>query len=221
MQKTTGLFNRYLFTQIGLDSGSLTALGVVMHCFDKPGLYRGQVRRGEDDAGAFLLSVDADSPQMQVDIDLAHLATPDDCCDGKRSAGYVVNPRGYAVFHVSDGPGGFHVLVAREDSARGEAAFDSRELHDGDMFAAHDLRPGAYAVANSASPSAPEGGSSRGLSAGQRTTQRRLAGADGGRHGAGFRAGAHQGRGGAGAGVPDQGNRPHSHRAGKGRRRAV
>ena len=156
MEKTTGLFNRYLFTQIGLDSGSLTSLGVVMHCFEKPGLYRGQVRRGDSDAGSFLLSVDAESPQMQVDIDLAHLAPAQDCCDGKHSAGYVVNPRGYAVFHVSDGPGGFHVLVATADGVRGDAAFDSRELHDGDMFAATILRPGAYAVANTASRARPK-----------------------------------------------------------------
>jgi hypothetical protein len=151
MEQTTGLFNRYLFTQIGLDSGNLTSLGVVIHCFEKPGLYRGQVRRGEEDRGAFLLRVDADCPQMQVDIDLAHLVAPEDCCDGKRSAGYVVNPKGYAVFHVTDGPGGFHVVVGREEMAKGEALFDSRELHDGDMFAATILRPGAYVVANSLS----------------------------------------------------------------------
>jgi hypothetical protein len=151
MEQVTGLFNRYLFTQIDLDSGSLTSLGVVMHSFGKPGLYRGQVRRGEQETGAFLLRVGEDFPQMQVDIDLAHLISPTDCCDDKRGAGYSANARGYVVFHVSDGPGGFHVVVGREDMAKGETPFDSRELHDGDLFAATILRPGTYVVANSLS----------------------------------------------------------------------
>ena len=37
-------FDRNLFTQIGLDSGSLTMLGAVIHSFRKPGEYRGSVR---------------------------------------------------------------------------------------------------------------------------------------------------------------------------------
>ena len=37
-------FDRNLFTQIGLDSASLTMLGTIVHSFPQPGEYRGVVR---------------------------------------------------------------------------------------------------------------------------------------------------------------------------------
>ena len=150
MEKPTALLNRYLFTQIGLDSGALTSLGVVMHTFPQPGLYRGVVLRGEDSVGSFLLEVAEDSPQTQVDIDLAKVKAPaaEPCCDEASRAPYVVSPRGYAVFHVSSGPGGFSVVVGRGDPRKPEVLFDSRELLEGDLFAATILRPGSYTVSN-------------------------------------------------------------------------
>ena len=69
-------FDRNLFTQIGLDSGSLTMLGTVVHSFGEPGEYRGSVRRGKEGAAVFYISVDKNSPVAQVNIDLAALTNP-------------------------------------------------------------------------------------------------------------------------------------------------
>ncbi len=46
-------FDQNLFTQIGLDSGSLTMLGGVTHRFLEPGQYRGVVYRGKESLGNF------------------------------------------------------------------------------------------------------------------------------------------------------------------------
>lgn len=150
MEKASRLFNRYLLTQFNLDSGALTMLGVVMHNFSEPGLYQATVLQGEQEVGSFVLQVDEKSPATQVDIDLARLKSqlPQPCCDEATRADYVVGPRGYAVFHVSDGPGGFAVVVGRGRRERAGIVFDSRKLQEGDLFAATLLRPGAYAVTN-------------------------------------------------------------------------
>lgn len=153
MEKTTALFNRYLLTQFDLDSGALTALGVVIHNFPKPGVYQGTMLRGKESISNFVLKVDENCVQMQVDIDLANVtsATPDPCCDEAANRTFVVNPKGYAVFHVSGGPGGFSVLLGPSDTQTPELLFDSRKLQEGDHFAATVLRPGSYSVNNALS----------------------------------------------------------------------
>ena len=50
-------FDRNLFTQIGLDSGSLTMLGSVIHQFAEAGEYRGTVRREAAGEAVFYISV--------------------------------------------------------------------------------------------------------------------------------------------------------------------
>jgi hypothetical protein len=141
-----------MFTQIGLDSGSLTMLGSVIHSFGEPGEYRGSVH-GEGEQVVFYVTVDKNSPVAQVNIDLATLARPTDpakeCCEeeGTRNR-FSVNPKGYALFHVSQGPGGFYVHVRKAEENRGEKIFDSRSLGEGDIFSAVLLRPGTYSVAN-------------------------------------------------------------------------
>ena len=49
-------FDRNLFVQIGLDSGSLTMLGTIVHSFSKPGLYRGVVHEGEKVKATFTIT---------------------------------------------------------------------------------------------------------------------------------------------------------------------
>jgi hypothetical protein len=131
--------NQLLFTQTSLDSGALTMLGAVIHSFSEPGRYRGTVLRGERPTARFSLAVDDDCAETQVNVDLATL---------KPEEQIQVNPRRFVVFHVSRGAGGYAVRVGRLSGEKEEAVFDSRELRNGDTFAATLIRPGTYTVAN-------------------------------------------------------------------------
>jgi hypothetical protein len=151
--KTMNL-DRNLYSQIGLDSGSLTMLGAVVHSFGDPGEYRGTVRSEDESKGVFYISVDKNSPVAQVDIDLAALtkSAPQltekdrECEEEKRR--FSVNPRGYALFRVSGGEGGYNVHVRKAEEAEDIRIFDSRKLSDGAIFSCMILRPGTYSVTN-------------------------------------------------------------------------
>lgn len=144
-----------LFAQTGLDSGALTMLGAVVHRFEEPGEYRGTVKLGDAVERVFYLAVDKESPVAAADIDLAHLAGPpskqtavDQYCDTEEPW-FTVNPRGYALFRVSEGKGGFSVTLRRADLDERTPVFNSIVLDDGAVFSARVLRPGTYSVTNS------------------------------------------------------------------------
>jgi hypothetical protein len=146
-------FDQNMFTQTSLDSGSLTILGTVIHSFQQPGEYRGSVHKGEGKQAVFYITVDKESSVAQVNIDLASLPEYADeaqkeCCSEGAENHFTVNPRGYVVFHVSRGSGGFsvHVRLAVEDLK--EKVFNSQELGDGDIFSASIIRPGTYSLVN-------------------------------------------------------------------------
>lgn len=170
-------FDQNVFTQIGLDSGSLTMLGAVTHSFREPGEYRGSAHKAGGGQAVFYVSADRNSPAAHVNIDLASLrgysdAPKNECRDGSMENHFTVNPKGYALFHVSGGSGGFSVNVRRV--ARGskemafsdqeldeeedcsakkrvrpkEKIFNSQKLDDGDIFSAMIIRPGTYSVVN-------------------------------------------------------------------------
>lgn len=142
--------------QTGLDSGALTMLGAVARCFGEPGEYRGTVRRADAIERVFYLIVDKDSPVAAADIDLAQLAGPlpgqDEsgtaCCPGDSKARFSVNPRGYVLFRVSGGSGGYSVSIRRADPDEKTPVFNSATLDDGAIFSAQMLRPGTYSVTN-------------------------------------------------------------------------
>src|SRR5262249_48269690 len=143
--------------QTGLDSGALTLLGAVVRRFEEPGEYRGTVRRGDAIETVFYLSVDKESPVAAADIDLAKLAgslprpdqTDDRCCPSDQSeTRFSVNPRGYALFRVSGGKGGYSVNLRRADPNEKTPVFNSTTLDSGALFSARILRPGTYAVTN-------------------------------------------------------------------------
>jgi hypothetical protein len=141
------LFDRHLYTQIGLDSGALTMLGALVHSFEEQGEYRGTARRGDLPEATFQVSVDPNCAVAEVDIDLAVLVGEDEGCedDARR---FTVHPKGFAVFRVSKGSGGYWVNVRRADEDRAVKAYDSRRLEEGDIFSAMLLRPGRYSIAN-------------------------------------------------------------------------
>lgn len=143
-----------LFAQTGLDSGALTMLGAVVHRFEEPGEYRGTVKLGDAVERVFYLTVDKESPVAAADIDLAHLAgsrskqtAVDEYCSTEEPW-FSVNPRGYALFRVSEGKGGFSVTLRRADPDEGTPVFNSIVLADGAIFSARVLRPGTYSVTN-------------------------------------------------------------------------
>lgn len=139
-----------MLTQSGLDSGSLTMLGVVIHKFSESGEYIGTILRKSKDVGSFRLSVGKDCPTMQVDIDLETVVKSTRALARRKSNGkFAVNPDGYVVFHVSRGLGGYTVVVDRiSEDSKTERLFDSSKLMEGDMFAVTMIRPGTYSVAN-------------------------------------------------------------------------
>jgi hypothetical protein len=140
---------------VGLDSGELTMLGAVAQRFDVPGEYRGTVRRGGAIERVFYLTVDKESPVAAADIDLAVLANAgsrtghESCCPEDKEPRFSVNPRGYAVFRVSGGPGGYSVNLRRADPDDKTPVFNSSRLDGGAVFSARILRPGVYSVTNS------------------------------------------------------------------------
>jgi len=154
-------FDRNLFVQIGLDSGSLTMLGTIVHSFSKPGLYRGVVHEGEKVKAAFAINSDNNSASAQASIDLASLVSGSETSFGEDCRCYkqlpstdhipptfVVNPRGYILFHVAQGSGGYYVHVRRADAEKEDKGYDTRSLAEGDVFTAIILRPGAYSIVN-------------------------------------------------------------------------
>ncbi len=154
-------FDQNLFTQIGLDSGSLTMLASVVHTFLEAGEYRGAVHLGEKVESVFYIKADKNSPVAQVNVDLVSLTAPalqgTGCCCPETKEGqnqFVVNPKGYAVFHVSAGAGGYYVHLRKADEDPKQKIFDSRKLEEGDIYSAVILRPGRYSVTNTLSKTA-------------------------------------------------------------------
>jgi hypothetical protein len=153
-------FDRHLFTQIGLDSGSLTMLGTLVHGFTEPGEYRCALHAGPDVKAVFIVHADPESSNAHATVDLAALAggaPPTDAgecgCEGspEKAAAiprFVVNPRGHVVFRVGSGGGQFYVHARRTASPAEDKGYDTRAMADGDTFAAILLRPGTYAMTN-------------------------------------------------------------------------
>lgn len=140
--------NHQLFTQTSLDSGAITMLGTVIHNFSESGKYLGDVLLGNRTVGKFYLTVDKECPAMQVNIDLSMLHQPASKHRKIIEKRFVVNPKGYAVFHVSRGAGGYAVRVGIIGEKHESGMFDSRELKKGDLFAVTLIRPGTYSVTN-------------------------------------------------------------------------
>lgn len=143
-----------LYKQIGLDSGSLTMLGTIVHNLPEVGEYRGVLHRGREIESTFSITVDKASSAAQVNIDLSRLVETakqkEDCSTGPQETAnhFVVNPKGYVVLHVSGGSGGYYVIIEKAEDKQRTKPFDSRQLKEGDLFAAIMLRPGTYSVAN-------------------------------------------------------------------------
>jgi hypothetical protein len=147
----TAMFDRNLVTQIGLDSGALTMLGAVVHSFREPGQYRGTVRSGDLPEAVFYISVDKSCAVAHATIDLAKLVPATDATPCRPPPGdlrFLVHPKGFVLFNVSGGPGGYSVNVRRATEDPEVKAYDSRRLEPGDVFSGVLFRPGTYSIRN-------------------------------------------------------------------------
>lgn len=144
--------NQHIFTQTSLDSGALTQLAVIVRNFPEPGAYLGSIFHREQSIGQFYLAIDPNSPEAQLNIDLATVGRgrhAEERSDNTSSEHFVVSPKAYVIFHVSYGAGGFAVTVAKlGDTRETVEPFDSRELTRGDLFAVTLIRPGKYTATN-------------------------------------------------------------------------
>jgi hypothetical protein len=156
-----GMLNRFIFSEINLDSGSLGVLTSVIHKFPEEGAYNATILRGSEAVGRFSILV-GESPQRttelrqqqrytQIHVDLK---APDlslaQVAENRTDNRFLLERDGYAVFHISTGAGGYRVEVYKTGKEGNNAAkaFDSRELRDDDLFVATVLRPGSYSITN-------------------------------------------------------------------------
>lgn len=156
--KVKTVINRFMFSQVNFDSGSLRVLASVVHRFPETGKYHGSVLRGADVVGRFSIIVGEHQSQtatpstepQSVNIDLKQLDLPvSKHLESQICNCFVLKPRGYAVFHVSTGAGGYAVEIKKTGKeCSGVKVFDSRELKDEDMFTATVIRPGTYSITN-------------------------------------------------------------------------
>jgi hypothetical protein len=151
------ILNRHMFTTRVFDSGALGVLGSVIHQFREPGRYEVVIRQKDSVVRSFRFEASESSSNMQLDIDLASViraatGAKEDCgCDGAKGAtgpGVLptVSPKGYVLFYVSQGDGGYAVSVGREGGEK--PVFDSTALGEGDIFAVTLLAPTRYAMTN-------------------------------------------------------------------------
>ena len=146
--------NHRLLTTSSFDSGALGLLAYVVHQFPA-GRYHVVVRREGQDAGSTYFLVDDSSTSMQLTIDLAAAAAPlrsaaSPCASRKAAATDIptVSPKGYVLFYVSGGSGGYSVVAHEVNGAA--PTYDSATLPAGDVFAVSLLEPATYSMANQA-----------------------------------------------------------------------
>ncbi len=151
------ILNPFVFSQVNLDSASLTMLTSVVHKIAESGTYDGTIQRGSDTVGRFRLAASdlppekcADESKNQVNIDLKSLDLPvADHIESQLKNCFQVKTGGYVVFHLSNGAGGYSVELRKTGTeCGGKIVFDSRKLNENDYFVATPLRPGIYNILN-------------------------------------------------------------------------
>jgi hypothetical protein len=141
-------FNRMLLDQVNLDTASLTTAIDIIHKFDEPGEYNGEITRNERNVGQFRLVVSENYSNKQANIDLKALDLPSghqSCCNDKK---FTLAPGGFCIFNVSEGMGGYSVDVYQSSEHPNARPFHSSELMEGDMVTATIMRPGVYEAVN-------------------------------------------------------------------------
>jgi hypothetical protein len=149
------ILNPIVFSQINVDSASLTMLTSTIHKVAEAGIYDGTIMRGSEIVGLFRIaaldvpSTNCDTEaKSQVNIDLKSLDLPvADHIDNLSTNCFRVRTGGYVIFHVSSGVGGYSVELKKTGEQKTKV-FDSKKLDENDNFIATVLRPGTYNIAN-------------------------------------------------------------------------
>lgn len=151
------IINPFVFSQVNLDSASLTLLTSVVHKTSESGIYDGTIQRGSNTVGRFRLAVSDSPPEKcagesknQFNIDLKSLDLPvPDHIESQLKNCFHIRTGGYVVFHLSSGAGGYAVELRKAGTnSSGKIVFNSRKLNENDHFVATPLRPGTYCVIN-------------------------------------------------------------------------
>lgn len=146
--------NTYAFRQTRIESASLGVLGTIAHPISDEGDYAGTVLQRGIQVAMFQLRVDSEVKNPQADIDLATLIPERKRREERfKELSFAVTSKGYLVLYISQGPGGFHVLldklgVDKDYKGKPLRVFDSRTLQQDDVFIVSLLRPGRYEVTN-------------------------------------------------------------------------
>lgn len=140
--------NTFALRTTAIESASLGVLGTVAHPLESEGEFRGLVYQGDTLAATFSLEVSPDATSTQADVDLAKITKGG---SGRRNGfRYAVKPDGYLLLYVSEGAGGYHVVVEKLENKKSDVVFDSRKLNRGDLFVVTLLRPGRYEASGTA-----------------------------------------------------------------------
>ena len=153
------MLNRFIFSIQNFDSASLSMLSSVIHKFTQTGEYHCAIRRGTEIVGRFSIQVtekntDQDccscQQQTQANIDLKALEIPaPQHFESQATNRYQIVKDGYAVFHVSNGAGGYSIEINKiGHETKAIKVFDSKELKEDDLYTATVLRPGTYRITN-------------------------------------------------------------------------
>ncbi len=154
--------NLQIFTQTSFDSGSLGGLGAVVHRLDQSGEHRITVFQADKPIQTMPLRVVGTPQQTETNAPTAPRSSPlppsvptEVHVNLARALGQVAAPlpedlvviaQGYAVFHAPPGAAGFAVQLHSPGGEKQPPAFDSRQLHNGDIFTVTLLRPGRYSL---------------------------------------------------------------------------
>jgi hypothetical protein len=139
--------NTHALQSTTIHSARLGALGMIIHPMAEEGNYAGTVFQGGLVVASFHLAVDKKATNTQVNVDLASRGKDECECAEKKSPDvkYELAPMGYLVLYVSEGAGGYHVVLNKlAPDAAPRPVFDSRTLAANDQFVATILRPGSY-----------------------------------------------------------------------------
>jgi hypothetical protein len=145
-----GLINRHIFSQLNVDSGSITPLTSVTHRFSEAGEHFAVLRRAGNIVGRFKIIVAEEAnmePSLKIDLQPLELP-PEQHFESEKCNCYRIKTGGTALFYVSSGAGRYSLEIHKANKDKSEKVFDNHELKAEDLYIVTLLRPGSYQIRN-------------------------------------------------------------------------